>query len=320
MLKTVLKRKAVALALALFLSTMAMLVFTGIGYCTIDPQDDWATLKTSHFMVHAPKHINLDEIGRVAEDIYSQMAPRYHYREDQRIDLYLYTGRSAFLYGSPSDDAAGYASPRQNLIAILLGVGNSTMTLGHEINHIIFMQSAPRIDTVPDWFIEGLAIYESQPGVEATKIEKYALVRDIPDLAGDSRLNDDETTKEDYAQGYLMINFIIEKFGKGKLYDLIYKLQGGADFDTALLQALGRDQDELNAMWKKYARSQINVIWLTQLRHTGWYLLAGLVILAVVVIPIRKRKRLRDMEDEEDYVLGVDEDVIDSEKEEESEE
>jgi len=308
----VLKRKPLVLTLVLFLLAMATLVFTGSGHCAVGPQGDWATLKTPHFMVHAPKRTNLDEIGKVAEDIYSQMAPRYRYKEDQRIDLYLYTDRSAFLYGSPSDDAAGYASPRQNLIAILLGIGNSTVTLGHEINHIIFMRSVPRIDTVPEWFIEGLAIYESQPGVEATKIERYALVRDIPDIAGNSRLNDDETTKEDYAQGYLMINFIIDKFGEDKLYDLIYKLQGGADFDTALTQALGSDQDELNAMWKKYARSQINVIWLTQLRHTGWYLLAGLIILAVVVIPIRKRKRLRDMEDEEEDDLS-DEPFSDSE-------
>jgi len=288
-------------------STIAFIIFTLASLLilvpphdafAVDSQGDWTTLETPHFRIHASKRANVEEIGRVAEAIYVGMAARYNYDQSQKVDLYIYNDRSAFLKGSPSADAAGYASPGRNLIAVLQGVGNSTITLAHEINHIIFMRSTPRIDTVPRWFIEGLAIYESQPGVEAANLEKYALASDIPDFIESAE--DGAVTRKDYAQGYMKVSFIAGKFGRAKLYEVIGRLQAGADFNSALMQSLGLDQDTLNAEWKSYARGQVVAIWLMQLRDVGWYLLSILIILAVIIAPIRKRKRLREMEDEED--------------------
>ncbi|MCL6471618.1 MAG: hypothetical protein K6T91_02270 [Firmicutes bacterium] len=265
-------------------------------------QSDWATLSTQHFLIYAPKRADIEQIGDVAERIYTEMASRYKYNQSQIINLYIYTDQAAFLSGSPSPDAAGYASPCQNMIAVLLGAGNSTTTLRHEISHMMFLRSVPKVNTVPIWFIEGLAIYESKPGIEAAEIAKYALARDIPDLVGNENQSlDNNATKQDYAQGYMVIDFIVNEFGEPKLYEVIEKLQKGLDFNDALTQVLGLSQDNLNAKWKGFASGEVKSIWLMQLRDIGWYLLSSLVILTAIIVPFRKRKRLREMEDE-DYL------------------
>ncbi len=282
-----------------------VLILTPFSSFAITSQNDWATISTPHFVIHATKRADVEQIGRIAEGIYSEMALRYKYNQSQPINLYIYTDQAAFLSGSPSSDAAGYASPSQNLIAVFLGTGNSTITLGHEISHIMFMRSVPRINTVPIWFIEGLAIYDSQPGAEAAEIEKYALTRDIPDLVGSaSQSLDTSASRQDYAQGYMVVNFIVSKFGEQKLYKAIGRMQAGASFNDALMQELGLSQDTINAKWKEYAHSQATNIWLTQLRDVGWYILGGLVILVIVIAPIRKRRQLRNLENVDD---GADE-------------
>ncbi len=286
--------------LAVLILTL-VLILMPINTFAVISQGDWATISTPHFVIHAARRADLEQIGQVAEEIYSEMASRYKYHQSQPINLYIYTDQAAFLSESPSSDAAGYASPSQNLIAILLGVGNSTITLRHEINHIMFIRSVPRINTVPIWFIEGLAIYESQPGVEAAEIEKYALASDIPDLIGSAnRSSDHPASKRDYAQGYMVINFIVSKFGEQKLYGVIGRMQAGSSFNNALMQELGLSQDDINAKWKGYAHGEITSIWLTQLRNVGWYILGGLVVLVIVIVPLKKRRRLREMEGEEE--------------------
>ncbi|MBE0447174.1 MAG: hypothetical protein IBX64_03570 [Actinobacteria bacterium] len=285
--------------IAATLLTVMILIQAASAFAVVT-QSDWATLETPHFKIHASKRASIEDIGRVAEAVYVDMAARYNHNQAQKIDLYIYTDRSAFLAGSPSANAAGYAQPSRNLIAVLQGVGNSTVILAHEINHIIFTNSVPRLDTVPRWFVEGLAIHESQPGIEAARLEKYALAKDIHDFLGPAKSSWDEPARpQDYAQGYLMVNFITDKFGEAKLYEVIGRLQAGEVFDSALIRALGSNQDELNAEWKDYARGQIISIWLMQLRDIGWYLMGALIILAIIIAPIRKRRRLREMEDED---------------------
>lgn len=289
--------KVFALAMVIMVAVLAL---PSSNAHAITPQSDWATYESPHFIVHAVKRSDLQLIGRTAESIYDNMARRYNFNQNGKINLYIYTDRSAFLSASPSVDAAGYASPGQNMIAILLNAGNSTITLGHEINHIIFINSVPRINTVPQWFIEGLAIRESQPGIEATQLEQYALVRDIPDMVGSKQPSGDFSTPQDYAEGYMMINFIIDKFGRPKLYEIITSLQGGEDFNAALTQALGRSQDQLNADWRTYARNQVIAIWITRLKDFGWYLMILVGLLAMIIAPVRKHRRLKRMEDEDE--------------------
>lgn len=272
---------------------------TGVAFA-VEAESDWKTSETEHFTIHASARADVEEIGRLAEATYNGMSVRYNDSNRQKINLYIYTNRSAFLKDSPSAEAAGYASPGNNLIAILQGAGNSTKTLIHEINHIIFLRNVARIETVPHWFIEGLALYESQPGAEVAELEKYALARDIPDfIEQGTGIADGPATRREYADGYLKVNFIVEKFGRDRLYEAIGRLQRGAAFDRALVESLGVGEEELNTSWTDYARGQRVSIWLMQLRDIGWYVMTALLIVAMFIFPIQRYRSLRAMDDDE---------------------
>ncbi|HEY3374330.1 MAG TPA: hypothetical protein VGK02_04625 [Candidatus Aquicultor sp.] len=278
---------------------LAILASSAGSAVAITSQRDWTSLQTPHFIIFATKRANMRSIGQTAESIYIDMAGRYHFEQQQKIKLYVYTDRAAFLSDSPSDNAAGYAAPGQNLVSILNGVGNATITLTHEINHIIFMRSVPRIDTVPEWFIEGLATYESQPGVDVANLDSYMLTRDIPQLVGNHSNSGWAGSQQDYAQAYQMVSFVADKFGRNKLYGAIDRMQAGEDFDTALLRAVGRNQKQLNSDWQGYARKQQITIWLIWLQDIGWYVMGVLVLLLAIWAPIRKHLHLRRMEEDE---------------------
>lgn len=292
----------------LILILIVVLANTTATALALSMQSDWATTETAHFKIYAPKRADLKRIGSTAETIYVYMAKRYRYEQTQKIRLYIYTNRPAFLDGSPSENAVGFASPSNNAISILLGTGDSGVTLAHEVNHIIFLQSIPRIDTVPVWFIEGLAVYESQPGVEVIGYDERALVNDIPELVDPkSKPKLREAEPGDYTQGYRVVHFIADKYGRAKLYEAIYRMQAGEDFNTALTRAIGTDEKKINDEWRAYARQQIIKAWVMRLQDAGWYILSAVLILALIALPLKRRKQLRQLEEmEEDEEAIVD--------------
>jgi hypothetical protein len=229
------------------------------------------------------------------------MAARYHYKQKQKIKLIVYTDRDQFLAGSPSKNAAGYAIPSENLIAVLDGQGDPAgfqTTLAHEINHIIFIRSVPIIASVPQWFIEGLAIYESHPGIKVARLEKYALAQDLPDVIS-LRPDPGPAELKDYAQGYLLVGFIVSEYGRDALDNVIARMQMGDDFNSAMLQTLKVTPQELNDRSKTYMNTQLIYVWLYELQDLGWYFACALFIVAGTVAFVRKRRHLAGINDEE---------------------
>jgi hypothetical protein len=241
--------------------------------------------------------------GRVSEETYSDMAKRYHYHDDKKIDFIVYTDRSKFLQESPSRDAIGYAIPAENKIAVLLDGSDYQRwqsTIAHEINHIIFIQSVPDIKTVPQWFIEGLAIYESHPGPQASAIEEQALAKDLPDIIS-NRPSSGPAELKDYGQGYLLVGFIVREFGREALDGIIGRLQHGDTFNNAVLKTIKMSPEELNSRSKEYVGIELFYIWLLKLQDFEWYFATALFLLASGLAFRRKRKNLkRQAGDEQD--------------------
>jgi hypothetical protein len=242
-------------------------------------------------------------VSSVSEKSYSDMAKRYHYHDGKKIDFVIYTDRSKFLQESPSKDAVGYAIPSENKIAVLLDGSDYQSwqsTIAHEINHIIFIRSVPDIKTVPQWFVEGLAIYESHPGPQASAIEEQALAKDLPNIISNRPVNGPAELK-DYGQGYLLVGFIAREFGREALDGIIGRLQHGDTFNNAVLKTIKMSPEELNSRSKEYVGIELFYIWLLKLQDFEWYFATVLFLLAGGLAFHRKRKSLKSQaEDEQD--------------------
>jgi hypothetical protein len=270
-----------------------------------------APVEAEHFIFH-PGNRGVRfyfMLGHVPESIYKEMAARYHYKQQKKIDFYVYSDRDKFIEESPSKDAAGYAVPSENKIAIMVDGDPQDWqaTIAHEINHIIFIQSVPKIGTVPQWFIEGLAIYESHPGLNVARLEEQALAKDLPDIIS-SRVDPGPAELKDYGQGYLLVGFIVSEYGREALDNIIVKLQSGADFNSAVIRTLSVTPEELNNRSKAFVRTELFYIWLLKIQDFQWYFATVLFVVAGTIAFARKRRQLsglKDNDDNTDYSPGA---------------
>ncbi|MBI4733295.1 MAG: hypothetical protein HY779_00465 [Rubrobacteridae bacterium] len=294
-------RAYLLIAMALFIASVFFLIIANV--CKAAQAEAIQTYEGTNIVLRAADDNArlFESLKTVPEKIFEEMASRYHYRQTKKIVLFVYSDPEKFYENSPSRDAIGYAIPAENKIAILLNgnLAGLQTTIAHEINHIIFINSTPRINTVPQWFIEGLAIYESHPGSNAGNIEEQALAQDLPDIIC---LRPDSAAAEpkDYGQGYLLVGYIVREFGRDALDGIIVKLQSGIDFNSAVLETLNVSPEELNENSKESVGIDLVYVWLLKLQNLEWYLATVLFIVAGTIAYVKKRRGLSGANDDPD--------------------
>ncbi len=155
--------------------------------------------------------------------------------------------------GKPPGWAAAIAYPGHNIIvldAVSLSKPEGEVTLRHELSHVALGQLAA--EAWPHWFQEGVAMYLTGDGFS---ISQYtALFRavtqerlfDFEDLstAWPQHAADVEIA---YAQSAVFVAHLVQRYGPGRLGELIDHVRDGAGFEVAFARAfktsLGVEQD-----------------------------------------------------------------------------
>ena len=155
--------------------------------------------------------------------------------------------------GKPPRWSVAVAYPGHNIIlldALSLSRPDGEVTLRHELSHVALGQLAD--DAWPRWFQEGVAMYLTGDRFSITQYT--ALFRavtqerlfDFQDLttAWPQHASDVEIA---YAQSAVFVAHLVERYGPGRLGELIDHVQGGAGFEVAFARAfktsLGVEQD-----------------------------------------------------------------------------
>ncbi len=249
-------------------------------------------------------HRILDE----AESVYPRITSDFNYYPVRKISIYVYHSHSRFLAKSPPGITRAYSQPFMDKIFISATRESIEPAVAHELTHIVFLQSLPDSSRVPFWFIEGIAIYQSQPAKESTEVESRALQGDIDSI---SDLSKEEPNAEEQRkvafEGYLIVKFFVDKYGKDGLSLLIKNLQRGMDFSIALEKSLGISEEDLDKAWYSYATARSRQTYIQNLQYFG-FLVLGLLVLVTVVIWSRKSKKKekeleQELEDESSKVM-----------------
>ncbi len=129
----------------------------------------------------------------------------------------------------------------------------------HELTHIVIDQATDNpYSDIPRWLDEGLAVYMS--GELDSPFRGYR--RLVATSAKQNRLMtlqtlsssfpaDPELANQAYAQSGLVVEFIIQNYGKEAMAKLLSIFAQGALYDDALREALGVDTWELDNAWRK---------------------------------------------------------------------
>jgi hypothetical protein len=176
------------------------------------------------------------------------------------IDLYLYGDsdemRQAVFY--KPDWTGGVAYPENSIAIIGIAPGDEAWgkrAIAHEITHILVdTYGFSCLGSRPTWLDEGLAVLMEGGPTGAEQEQFQAAVHD-DDLIALSNLDasfskDDYTVSLAYTESYSVVNFLVTRYGREKLLDMISLLRDGAATQPALQSVYGLDEVELENAWR----------------------------------------------------------------------
>jgi hypothetical protein len=178
------------------------------------------------------------------------------------VRIYIYASaqdlQSAQLF--PSTWEGGVTFPGYNIIAI--GVPTNQLAFGqravpHELTHWIVGQITFNNygAGLPTWLDEGLATYGEgslNPAYQtaldnAIKNNQLISVRSLSSpfspIAQQAYIS--------YGESNSIVTFLIQKYGKDKMVQLLNVFHQGVGYDEALKQVYGFNQDGLDALWRQ---------------------------------------------------------------------
>lgn len=178
------------------------------------------------------------------------------------VKIYIYAN-SRDLQGAmifPQEWTGGVAFTEFGVIAI--GIDTSNLSWGkrsiaHELTHLTVHQMTfnPYLE-LPTWLEEGLAMYNEGP-LEANFVNVLKSARDSNALISVRSLSSPFSAYAlqsylSYAQSYSLVEFLVTKYGQGKMLELLTTFSQGSSYDGALMKVYGFDMDGLNALWREY--------------------------------------------------------------------
>lgn len=196
------------------------------------------------------------------------------------VRIYIYANaadlQAAQLFAPTWEGGVTFAG--YNLIAV--GVSTNQLSYGqravpHELTHWIVEQVTANAygAGLPVWLDEGLATYgEGSLNPQYQNALQFAINNDqlISVRSLSSPFSPDaQQALISYGESNSIVTFMIEKYGKDKIVQLLHVFQQGSGYDAALQQVYGFDQDGLDKLW----RQSVGVV--TGLAETPALVLAG---------------------------------------------
>ncbi|MBU0494267.1 MAG: hypothetical protein KKA73_17100 [Chloroflexi bacterium] len=179
------------------------------------------------------------------------------------IKIYVY-GSYEDLHGALEEQAkewtGGVSFSKRGLILIGISPSNKDWgkrAIAHELSHSIVHQATDNpLGGLPTWLDEGLAMYAEGPMEPEYKavldeairnnqlISLRALSASFPTDPGQAHLS--------YAESISVFSFMLERYGKDKVSQLLLVFKRGVHYDDALQEVLGVNTEGLEAQWHQW--------------------------------------------------------------------
>jgi len=181
---------------------------------------------------------------------------------ERPVKLYVYAD-ARDLQGSmihPQEWTGGVAFTRYGIMAI--GIAPEKLDWGrraiaHELTHLVIHQvTLNPYNEIPTWLDEGLAmrsegplpvsfsLYLGRAIAEGSLISVQSLSSPFSAYADEASLS--------YAQSYSLVEFLIDSYGQGKMFELLNAFKEGSTYDGALEKVYGFDMDGLDDLWQDW--------------------------------------------------------------------
>ncbi len=265
----------------ILLVTAILLLWAGFAFAqnkTIVSDFKWQVIETPHFIVHyyLDNEPMIESIVRILENGYQKVTKDLNIEPTAKIPFFLFASHNDFEQNNISgvgEGVGGFTELYKNRFVVPLNGSEkwATHVIEHELTHALvfefffggrFWRSIYLLKSLfyPLWFIEGLSEYQSAPD----DISDIMILRDavlnkgiIPlhKLGSFDHLQSNQVRLA-YNEGHSAISYIAEKYGHGKISDLLYLMKDSYDISSVLNTVLKKDIFKLNKEWEAYLKTK----------------------------------------------------------------
>ncbi len=208
-----------------------------------------------------------------------------------------------FLKGRVPEWSQAVALPEQRMIVLKLAdaeqIKKSPTILLHELMHVLIYDHL-KGRYIPAWLNEGMADYFSENGLSFEKkiVLAQAIVnKKIIDLAAIDTMFRWNAPKARlaYIEAQSAVEFIVSAYGVERLVELLNNVRQQRSFPGAFVKTFGFDLLDFEIRWNEYIKKKYR--WLVLLKVEEWiFALSGvLFLIAVIVVYLRNRKKLKEL-------------------------
>ena len=134
----------------------------------------------------------------------------------------------------------------------------------HELTHSLLYQRAATSGTwrqlsLPLWFDEGMASYTAQQAYRWPGLEDLARWYERHPDSGEDPLRPSRTLYAEqhhlvYGAAHHAFTFLVERYGRAPIIELMAAMQEGADFETAFRQSVGLEPARFEDEFRRFVR------------------------------------------------------------------
>ena len=273
------------------------------------------TLQSSDLVIHfePPLAATAQDVIRIYPEIRASLEKTVGWQLRGRPSILLIGQEEQFQRMAESPLTLAFAVPQKNVIVIDYSrvtqdpfrLGN---TIKHELCHLLLHEHIPG-KRIPRWLDEGVCQWVSDGISDIVMRQKRSVLhrvalrgRFIPLSALTNAFPvQDQALILAYEESKSFVSHIIKQHGWQAMQQVLGQMSNGLDVFAAFEQVLDTPLDELERQWQESVSRRTS--WFTYLSYYLYEILFGLAALLAMVgfvkAVIRKRRLLRDYEDEE---------------------
>ncbi len=229
-----------------------------------DNRYDWHSLTEGKVTLHWYKGDDYfsSELMAATQEALVRLAEDTGAELEKPVNIYIYASsqdlRGSMIY--PQEWTGGVAFTRYGIIAIGIAPNINELNWGrrviaHELTHLVIHQMTfnPYSD-LPTWLDEGLAMTsEGELGLTFTSVLHKAKAENqlisVQSLSSPFSAYAEESSLA-YAQSYSLVEYLLDVYGRQKMFKLLNTFKQGSGYDEALDRVYGFDMDGLDALWR----------------------------------------------------------------------
>ena len=264
---------------------------------------------------------SLDAAVREVADVYPaikrDLERVFGWKLDLRPSVLLIRHRERFHGLAKNPLTVAYAVPEKDLIVIdyskmNIHPFNIEITLKHELCHLLIHHHI-KAHILPRWLDEGICQWASDGIGEIIMDQKRSLLNKAAFRGRFIRLsslrevfpNEKETLLLAYEESKSFIAYLIGRFGREGILQVLAFMKKGEDVDTAVLRTFSIPLGKLEKQWHHSLRQQVT--WFTYLSYHLYEILFALMALitiyAFIRIALRKRSYMEEAEGGDNFPM-----------------